>query len=473
MGEAACPSDGVPSAARNAGAIIESVRVSTERIPDSQIVLQIEIEPTQMERTLDRAYRRLVQRTEIPGFRKGKAPREMLERQIGRERLVHEALDMLIPEAYNEALDEQQIEAIDQPRLDIVQEEPLIFKATVPVRPTVRLGDYRKLRVSRPSVIVAPEDVDAAVEELRHRYALHEPMERPVKAGDLVRADVRGEVDGREVFADDDFEFTPRDGATILLPGFAEGVIGAEKGVAKKVTVTTPPGSQPLSDKTGTFTVVVKEVKEERLPPLNDEFARQVGEGFPSLQALRQHLEAGIRERLEAEAEEKYRDEALSEVVAAIKELEFPPVLVEREIDRLLRDEARATGQEVDRYLEQTRRPVQEIREALRETAEDRVRRSLTLTALAEAEDVKVEPADVDSEIERIVNSSGAQAPQIRQLFGSPGGREAVERSLLTRKTLDRLIEIVAGPKPAKSAARPRKRKVKAAKAKAVEEAQT
>jgi trigger factor len=318
------------------------------------------------------------------------------------------------------------------------------------------------------------------VEELRHRYALHEPMERPVKVGDLVRAEVRGQIDGREVFADDDFEFTPRDGATVLLPGFAEGVIGAEKGVAKEVTVTTPPGSQPLAGKTGTFTVVVKEVKEERLPALNDEFAREVGEGFPSLQALRQHLESGIRERLEAEAKEKYRDDALGELVKTAKELEYPPVLLERETDRLLRDEARAAGQDVDRYLESASggsKPMQEIREALRPTAEERVRRSITLTAMAEAEQLKVEPSEVDAEIERIVNSSGAQASQIRQLFDNSSGREAMERSLLTRKTLDRLIEIVSGPKPAKRAAATKRAKKAVApkkrKAKAVEEGQT
>ena len=452
------------------------MRVSAERIPDSQVVLEIEIEPDQMERSLDRAYRRLVQRTEIPGFRKGKAPRHMLERHLGRERLVHEALDMLIPEAYSKALDEQEIEAIDQPRLDVVQEEPLIFKATVPVRPTVKLGDYGKLRVGRPSVVVAQEDVDAAVEELRHRYALHQPVERPVGQGDLVRADVRGQIDGREVFADDDFEFTPRDGATILLPGFGEGVIGAEKGVPKEVTVSAPPGSQPLSGKTGTFTVTVKEVKEERLPSLDDEFARQVGEGFPSLQALRQHLEASIRERLEGEAEERYRDDALAALVEQTEQIEHPSVLVEREIDHQLRDQARAAGREVEGYLEQMKVPVEEIREALRPTAEERVRRSLVLSALSEAEGVKAEPAEVDEEIERVVSSSGAQGPQIRQLFDSPGGREAMERSLLTRKTLDRLIEMVAGPKPAsRTAAKPAKKAARARKrkAKAVEEEQT
>jgi trigger factor len=362
---------------------------------------------------------------------------------------VNEALDMLIPEAYNEALDDQEIEPIDQPSLDIVQEEPLIFKATVPVRPTVDLGDYGKLRVDRPAVVVAQEDVDAAVEDLRRRYALHEPVDRPVTTGDVVRADVRGNIDGREVFADDDFEFTLREGATVLLPGFAEGVIGTEKGVSKQIEVTSPPGSQPLSGKTGAFTVVVKEVKEEKLSPLNDEFAREVGEGFSSLEALRQHLETGIRERLEAEAEEKYRDDALMALVDAAEELEHPPVLLEREIDRLLRDQAQSAGQDVERYLEQTRKPVEEIRDALRPTAVERVRRSLTLTALAEAEEIKVESAEVDGEVERIVNSSGPQAPQMRQLFASPGGREAIERSLLTRKTLDRLIEIVGGSEKA------------------------
>lgn len=447
------------------------MRVSAERIADSQVVLQIEIEPDQMERSLERAYRRLVQRTEIPGFRKGKAPREMLERHVGRERLVHEALDMLIPEAYNQALDEHQVEAIDQPRLDIVQEEPLIFKATVPVQPTVRLGDYGGLRVQRPAVAVAPDEVDVAVEDLRHRYALHEPVDRPVRKGDVVRADVRGQIDGREVFADDDFQFTLRDGATILLPGFAEGVIGAEKGVPKQVMVTPPAGSQPLSGKSGTFTVVVKEVKEERLPELNDEFAREVGEGFPSLQALRQHLETQIRERRQAEAEEQYHEESVTALVEHAEQVEYPPVLVEREIDRLLRDEARAAGQDVDRYLESAsggRRPVQEIREALRETAQERLRRSLALTALAEAEQVKVEPAEVDAEIERIIGSAGAQAAQIRQLFESPGGREAIERSLLTRKTLNRLVEIVSGPESAKRAAG-----VKVGKAKVAEEEQS
>ena len=429
------------------------MRVSAERTPDSQVVLEIEVEPEQMERSLDKAYRRLVQRAEIPGFRKGKAPRDMLERHLGRDRLLHEAIDILLPEAYNQALDDQEVEAIDHPRLDIVQEEPLIFKATVPIRPTVELGDYSGLRVERPSAEVDPKDVDASIEELRHRYALHEPVERPVQTGDVVRADVKGSIDGREVFNDDDFEFTLRDGSAILLPGFAEGVVGAEKGVAKEVTVTVPEGQRELSGKSGTFTVTVKEVKEERMPDLNDDFAREVGEGFASVAALRQHLEGQLRERLEAGAEESFRDEALNALTEAAEKLEYPPVLVEREIDHLLQDQARAMGQDVDQLMA-SHFPDEEakakVREALTPTAEERVKRSLVLTALSEAEGIQVDPADVEAEIERMVGSSGEQADQVRQLFASPGGREAIGRSLLTRKTMDRLMEIVSGgQKPA------------------------
>jgi trigger factor len=161
------------------------VKVSTQRLPESQVVLEIEVEPERLERSLDKAYRKLVQRVSVPGFRKGKTPRHMLERHVGRDRLVQEALDSLIPEAYNLAIDEHDVDAIGQPSIELIQEEPLSFKATVPVRPTVELGDYNSLRVEREMASVDPADVEAGLEDLRHRYALHEPVERPVQVGDM------------------------------------------------------------------------------------------------------------------------------------------------------------------------------------------------------------------------------------------------------------------------------------------------
>jgi trigger factor len=418
------------------------VKVSTQRLPESQVLLEIEVDPEQMARSLDKAFKRLAQRVEVPGFRKGKTPREMLERHIGRERLLREAHEILIPEVYDQAVDEQDIHAIDQPSIELVAAEPLSFKATVPVRPTVDLGDYTSVRAERNEVTVPDEDITAALDDLRRRYAVHEPVERPVQIGDIVRGDVRIEVDGREVFKDDDAEFRLRDGATVLLPGFAEGVVGAEKGVGKEFTITVPEGQNPLAGKTGTATVTVKEVKEERLPELSDDFAQEVGEGFSGLLALRERVTNDIRERLEAEAEDTFRDRAVTALVEKAKTVEFPHVLVHREIERLIDDQARSTGRDVSGYLELIKKTPEQIHEDLLPAATERVRRSLVLSQLAEDEAIEVGAQEIEEEIERIAAGSGQSGEQMRQVFSSPNGRGIVERNLRTRKTLDRLAEI-------------------------------
>ena len=336
---------------------------------------------------MDRAYRKLAQRTDVPGFRKGKAPRPMLERYLGRDALLHQALDILVPEVYKQALEEQDIDAIDVPSIELLQEEPPLIKATVPIRPTVELGDYRSLRVPRDPVQVSAEEVDAALDDLRHRYALQEPVDRPVQMGDIVRADVRAVTDGRQVYADDDAELHLRDGAVVLLPGFAEGLVGAQKNVSVEVTTTIPDDypQRPLAGKSCVVTATVREIKQEHLPELNDDFAREVGESFPSLQALRERLESDISERRQAAAEEEYREKSVDALVVAAQTIEFPPILVDREVDRQLRDEARAAGGDVERYLQQTRhQSLEERRQGLRPPAEERVRRSLALGQLAE-----------------------------------------------------------------------------------------
>lgn len=442
------------------------MKVSSQRLPESQVLLEVEVDPEQMERSLDRAYKRLAQRVDVPGFRKGKTPRNMLERHIGRDRIVQEAIDILLPEAYSRAVDEQSIEAIDRPSIELTKDEPLTFKATIPVRPTIELGDYSKLSVAREPVEVDEAEVNAAIEELRTRYAIHEPVERPVQTGDIVRADVRIIVDGNEVFKDDDAEFRLRDGATILLPGFAEGIPGAVKGEAKEVPISVPPGERPLSGKDGVATLLVKEVKQEVLPELNDSFAQQVGEGFAALGPLRDRLRNDIRERLESQSEESFREQAVAALADSAEKLEYPPVMVDREIEHFVQEQARHAGHDVDSYLELVKRTPEQIREELLPSATQRVRRSLVLTRFTEAEGIKVEPEEIDAEIDKIVTSAGEQAEQLKRVFSSPDARTTIERSLLTRKSIDRLTEIAgangaSAPKAGKSATKRKPRKSK------------
>jgi trigger factor len=433
----------------------ETVKASAQRIPDSQVVLEIEVEPERVEKALDRAYRRLVSKTRVPGFRPGKAPRSMLERYLGHDALLREALDRLVPEVYQEAARQEEVEPIDFPELEVVTMEPLVVKATVPVRPTVDLGDYRQARVPREPVEVPTERVEQALEDLRRRYAVLEPVGRPVQWGDILRADIAGAVGDITIVDQKDVEFRLREGQTVSLPGLAERLLGLVKGAETEVEVPVPADftDQRVAGKMARYRVLIHEVKEEKLPALDDSFARQVGEGFASLPVLRERVESDLRQAEEEVALHRYHDQ----VLAALEErasLEFPPVIVEREVDRLLRDEQMASGgkpgrpadrRDVERYLQAQGKSEEEIRQELRPLAVERVRRSLILTQVAEAENIDVSDADVDQEVERLVSSAGPQAKDVRRFFAGSDGRDAIRRRLLTGRTLDRLVSIASG----------------------------
>ncbi len=426
------------------------MKVSAERIPESQVVLEIEVEPERVEKSLDAAYRRLVQRTNVPGFRRGKAPRSMLERHLGRDVLLEEALDRLIPEVYREAVEQEEIEPIELPQVEMVSTEPLVMKATVPVRPTIELGDYQGMWIPRDPVVVLEDRVDEALEGLRHRYATLEPVSRPLGWGDMVRADAVGSVDGRTLFDQKEVEFQLREGVPVFLPGLAEKLVGLEKGAEREIDLALPDdfGDPGLAGKACRCRVLIHEIKEEKLPPLDDDFARQVGEGFASLDALRQRLASDLREAEEQAALDGYRQQIISTLEESAR-LEYPPILVEREIDRLLREQAGSGGdaRNLGRYLRQVGKSEEQLRRELRPAAEQRLRGSLLLSRVAEVENVDVDDVEVDQEVERMASAAGRQAADVRRIFDNPDGRDAIRRSLLTRKTWDRLVSIVSADK--------------------------
>ncbi|HUF54580.1 MAG TPA: trigger factor [Dehalococcoidia bacterium] len=436
------------------------MKVTTQRLPESQVLLEIEVDSEQMEESMDKAYRKLVQRVEVPGFRKGKTPRAMLERHIGRERLLQEAIDMIVPDVYNQAIEEHDIDAIDQPQIEMTGADPLSFKATVPVRPTVDLGDYKKLHITREPAEVDPKDIDESIDELRRRYAVHEPVERAVQVGDIIRASVKITVDDREVYSDVDVELHLREGRTIMLPGFVEAITGATKGQELEIDLAIPEGEEngALAGKTAHVSAAIKEIKEEKLPDADDEFAQGVGEGFPTIADLRQRLTDDMQKRLDHEAEEKYHDEIVGELTRNAT-IEFPPIMIDREVERLIRDQARQTGQDVERYLELVKRTPQEIRDDLGPAATERVKRSLALGELANLEEIDITESDIDAEIDNIVAQAGGgdeeQTTRYRRIFDSVEAKASLGRSLLTKRTIDRLAEVVsADGASAKSAAK-------------------
>jgi len=217
-----------------------ALNVTAERIPDSQVVLTIEVDPERLERSMDQAYRRVAPRVRIPGFRPGKAPRRVVELHLGREALLHEALDRLVPEVVEEAIKAQELEMVATPDLEITSLEPVVIKATVPVRPNVDLGDYRALRVEPEPAEVDEAEVERTLESLRRRYADIEPIDRPVQEGDRVRLDITGEVEGRTVLRQEDVEVSVRAEELANVPGVFERLLGMGKGEEAECEAVLP-----------------------------------------------------------------------------------------------------------------------------------------------------------------------------------------------------------------------------------------
>lgn len=418
-------------------------------MPESQVLLNIEIEPERVESSIDQAYKRLAPRAKIPGFRPGKAPRALVERHYGRETLLHEALDRLVPTVVKEAIEAENLEMIDQPDLEIASMDPVVIKATVPVRPTIELGDYRSVRVERQPVTIDPEQVERSLEALRERYATVEPVERPVQDGDVIRADIRASTDDRELVNQEDAELTVTEDQLKGLPGLHAKLIGLAAGAEESFEVPVPEeAGEALAGKTISYTVVIKDVKSRTLPDLTDEFAQEVGESFPTLAALRERIESDMRSRLDAEADQKLEEEALAKLTEQAT-VEFPPQLVEREVERMLTDQGVPgdSRKSFETFLRQAGLSEETLREEFRPAAADRVRRSLVLAKLREAEGITATEQDVSDELDRI-GGGGPQGAQLRQIFDTESGRETIERTLVSRRTVERLRQIALGEAP-------------------------
>ena len=425
-----------------------TAKVTTEELPERQVKLQIEVDDQRHAQAIETAYKKLAPRVQIPGFRPGKAPRPLIEKQLGRHRLLDEAMDLLVPAVYREVLEEHEINPVAQPSVELVSHEPLVFTATVPLQPVVELNDYKALRLPREEVSVKDGQVDEALDELRRRYGTIEPVDRKAKKGDIVRGSVTATADDTSIFSADEIEYRLTEESLASLPGFLDAVVGLKKGDEVTRTHDAPADLEDsrVAGKKMKYEIKVEDVKEEKLAKLDDDFAKEVGEGFETLLALR----AKIREDIEkAETETNLREYELKVVDALADQaaLEYPSVMIEHEIDHILEDQANLDPRDPRAqllYLQRLNKSEEEVRDSVREEATSRLRRSLVLSKFAEAEDVSVTDADIETELETISSSAGDQAEAIRQLFNNDSARDSLARTLHTRRTLSRLVELAS-----------------------------
>ena len=427
------------------------MKVTKDKTENSQAFLTIEMEPAELEESLEESYHHLVKKTNIPGFRKGKASRAVLEGYIGKESLFDEALHHLLPHAYAKAIGEQKIEAIAQPHIEIVQHDPLIFKATVPLPPTVKPGDYHQLQFTPEPVELKEDDVNAAIEQLRHQHAIWEPVERPVEFDDMVVMDIESNVEGESFINQKEAQFQVIRDLTGPVPGFAEQIPGMTQGGEKEFNLQFPSDYSrgELAGKEASFKVKVAEIKQEKLPELNDELAEEIDPKFETLDSLREEVSSQLKLRAEERAKVEF-EERVIEGAVDLAEVEFPPILVEIEVDQLLSQRLRRwqmSGEAVEEYLNSVNKTEEELREELRPMAAKRVTRSLVLGKIVDEEKIEVSDSEVETEVENMAESAGENKDELRKSLNTPQAHESIKQLLLGRQAVQRLIEIAKGSK--------------------------
>jgi len=421
------------------------VKVSNQSVENSQAILHIEVEPQEMEESLNKAYYRLVKGVDIPGFRKGKAPRNVLERYIGKEEFQREALEHLIPQLCNQVIEEQKMEVIAQPQIEVLQVDPVVFKSTFPLRPKVELGDYQQIRLAPEPVKVTKKEINSAIEQLRQRHAVWSPAEHPVSFGDLVTIDIEEKGEGDLTNSYQGRQLAVIQDSPIPLPGFPEHLVGMEKGEERVFSLSYPDDYklQELAGKQYSFKVKLIEVKERHLPELNDEFAKSLGQGLETLDALRDLTATSLKNIAEERARRGFEQKVIEAVVGLAK-VEFPPILVEQEIDRLLseRDMLFRRQGGLESYLKSLNKTEAEVREELRPRATERVTQLLVLGKIAEKKKIEVSATEIEAEIENMIKSDEKNAEELRKIFGTQQGHRWVEERLITQKTVQHLVEI-------------------------------
>lgn len=425
------------------------MKVTKEKVENNQAFLSIEMEPAEIEEALDKAYHRLVKKHNVPGFRKGKAPRALLEQYIGKAGLLEDAVNHLVPEACDKAIKEQELKPFSRPEVEVVTLEPLVFKAVVPLQPVVKLGDYHSVRVPQESVELKEEEIDSIIESLRHQHAAWEPVERPVEYGDMLVMDVESHVGTQPFINQKDAQYQAVKDSPFPLPGFVEQMLQLKRGDAREFALTFPAdyGRAELAGKEASFKIKVNEIKQEKLPEVNDDFAKQVNADWKSVDEMRQQLRTTLKRSKEEIAREAYERKVVDAAVD-ISEVEYPPLLVEEEIDLLIREQMRrwqVDDKGMEEYLKNIKKTAEELREDLRPSAVKRVRQALVLTEVAKTEKIKVSEEDIKTEIANMTKDVTEKKEEIMEFLYSPQAVQSTAQAIATRKILSKLTEIANG----------------------------
>lgn len=414
------------------------MKVSVEELSGSKRALTVEVSPDVVRPTVEGVYEKFGQRVALPGFRRGKVPREILERRF-RDEIREEVIKEMIPTTYRQALEQSHLDPVSLPAVEEVSfefGEPLRYRAVVEVKPPLKMKDYTGVTVSRTKVEVTDEEVEDHLKVLQEHAAEYVPLEGwPALAGDRVIVDAQGFLDGKPVKDLRVENFTLELGTRQFLPGVDERLAGVQKGEVRDVPVTFPPDDPrtDLRNREVVFRFTVKEIKKKRTPPLDDTFAKAVDKG-ETVRELREKVREELLKQKEQAEEQRLKWEVV-EKIAAAQPFEIPEGLVRREMGRMLNELSYSVGAPPERLEGDV-----SFRLQLEESARKRVKNTLVLEAISKEEGIIAEPEEVEAEVQRLASALNQKPDDLRGHLSREGRMEALKANIAERKTLNFLF---------------------------------
>lgn len=421
--------------------------LQVEKLEKNMAKLTIETSAEDLEKAIEKAYQKQKKQISIPGFRKGKVPRQIVEKMYGKEVFYEDAANELIPDAYDKALEECEEDIVSSPKIEVTQIEagkPFVFTALVALKPEVKLGNYKGVTIDKIDTEVTDEEVDAEINKERENNARNITVEdRPVKDGDMTTLDFEGFVDGVAFEGGKGENYPLTIGSGAFIPGFEEQLVGAEIGKEVEVKVTFPEDYQAenLKGKDAVFKCTVKEIKEKELPELDDEFASEVSE-FETMAEYREDVKKNLTEKKEKDAKNAREDAAVRAVVEA-SEMEIPDAMLETQQKQMVDEFAQRItmqGLSMEQYFQFTGTNYQQMVEQVKPQAEERIKSRLVLEAVAAAEKIEATEEEYEKELETMAEVYQMEISKVRDLMGEKEKKNMMQ-DLAVRKAAEFVAE--------------------------------
>lgn len=432
--------------------------LQVEKLEKNMAKLTIEASAEDLEKAIEKAYQKQKKQISIPGFRKGKVPRQMVEKMYGKAVFYEDAANELIPDAYEKALDECEEDIVSSPKIEVTQIEagkPFIFTATVALKPEVKLGKYKGVKVDKIDVEVTDADVDAEIDKEREKNARNITVEdRPVKDGDITTLDFEGFVDGTPFEGGKGENYPLTIGSGAFIPGFEEQLVGAEIGKEVEVKVTFPEDYQAenLKGKDAVFKCTIKEIKEKQLPELDDEFAGEVSE-FDTLAEYKEDVKKNLSEKKEKDAKVA-KENAAVDAAVAVCEMEIPEAMLETQQKQMLDEFAQRIsmqGLSMEQYFQFTGSNYQQMFDQVKPQAEERIKARLVLEAIAKAENLEATEEEYEKELQNMADIYQMELDKVKELMGEKE-KKNIMQDLAVRKAAEFVADNAKETKPKKAA---------------------